>query len=251
MTNRAAQLVPEAALTKGTELVEVFNTGVTHFDAKDWSTAVQSFGQVVAGAPALSAAVYDRGLSYDRQGNNAAAIRDYSRYLALDPQAGDADSVTARMRTLRQSIPSPGTAFALGLLPGGGQFYTGQPLLGAAVIAVTAGGIDLATQTKTVTRDTTYTGPFGGTYPGTYAQTEHPNFALGVGIAAGVTLLGAIQAALVASSRSAGLSTAGDSTGATRSSFLPHAGPVTVELPTVMQSGDGLRLAFPIRITVQ
>lgn len=185
------------------------------------------------------------------RGNKPAAIRDYSRYLALDPQAADADSVRARMQTLRQGIPSPGAAFAIGLLPGGGQFYTGQPLLGVAVIAGAAGGILLASQTKTVTRDTTYTSPFGGSYPGTYEQTTHPNFALGVGIAAGVTLAGAIQAALVASSRSAGLGSATDTTGATRSSFLPHAGPVTVELPTVIQSGDGLRLAFPIRISVQ
>jgi len=118
------------------------------------------------------------------------------------------------------------------------------------VIAGTAGGILLAAQSKTVTRDTTYTGPFGGSYPGTYAVTEHQNFALGVGIAAGVTLLGAVQAALVASARGAGLSAAAD-TGANRSSFLPHAGPVTVELPTVIQSSAGLRLAFPIRVTVQ
>jgi tetratricopeptide (TPR) repeat protein len=251
VTGRAAQLVPEAALAHGTELVEQFNTGVAHFDTRDWSTAVQSFGQVAAGAPALPAAIFDRGLSYDRQGDKAAAIRDYSRYLALVPQAEDADSVRARMQTLREGIPSPGAAFALGLLPGGGQFYTGQPLLGAAVIAATAGGVVLALQTKTVTLDTTYQGPFGGSYPGTYQQIQHPNLALGVGVAAGVTLLGAVQAALVASARGAGLSAAADSVGATRSSFLPHAGPVTVELPTVIQSSDGLRLAFPIRITVQ
>ncbi len=251
VTGRAAQLVPEPALTRGTELVEQFHTGIAHFDAKDWSTAVQSFGQVVTGAPTLPAAVYNLALSYDREGNSPAAIRDYSRYLSLVPQAEDADSVRARMQTLRQGIPSPGVAFALGLLPGGGQFYTGQPLLGVGVIAGTAAGILIAAQSKTVIRDTTYTGPFGGSYPGTYAVTEHPNFALGVGIAAGVTLLGAVQAALVASARGAGLSSAADSAGGSRSSFLPHAGPVTVELPTVIQSSDGLRLAFPIRITVQ
>ena len=121
VTGRAAQLVPEAALTRGTELVEQFHTGVAHFDAKDWSTAVQSFGQVVAGAPALPPAIYNLAVSHDRQGNSPAAIRDYSRYLSLVPQAEDADSVRARMQTLRQAIPSPGAAFAIGLLPGGGQ----------------------------------------------------------------------------------------------------------------------------------
>ena len=121
VTGRAAQLVPEAALTRGTELVEQFHTGVAHFDAKDWSTAVQSFGQVVAGAPAFPPAIYNLAVSHDRQGNSPAAIRDYSRYLSLVPQAEDADSVRARMQTLRQAIPSPGAAFAIGLLPGGGQ----------------------------------------------------------------------------------------------------------------------------------
>ena len=106
VTGRAAQLVPEAALTRGTELVEQFHTGVAHFDAKDWSTAVQSFGQVVAGAPALPPAIYNLAVSHDRQGNSPAAIRDYSRYLSLVPQAEDADSVRARMQTLRQAIPA-------------------------------------------------------------------------------------------------------------------------------------------------
>ena len=46
------------------------------------------------------------------------------------------------------------------------------------MIAGTAGGILIAAQTKTVVRDTTYTGPFGGSYRGAYAVTEHPNFAL-------------------------------------------------------------------------
>jgi tetratricopeptide (TPR) repeat protein len=252
VTNRSAQLVTEPDLNRGTQLVEQFHAGVTHFDAREWSAAVDAFGQVVTGAPYLPAAVYDRGLAHDRKGDDAAAIRDYSRYLALDPSAADADSVSARMRTLRRSIPTPGAAFALGLLPGGGQFYTGQPLLGVAVIAGTAGGIVLALQTKVVTRDTTYTGPFGNTYPGTYQQRTYPNFALGVGIAAGVTLLGAVQAAIVAGGRSAGLNVPADtSTSPQRSSMLPHAGPVTLEPPTVIQSPRGSLLAFPIRISVQ
>jgi tetratricopeptide (TPR) repeat protein len=251
VTNLAAQLVTESDLARGTQLVEQFHAGETHFDAREYSQAADAFGTVVTGAPSLADAVYNRALARDRRGDDAAAIRDYSHYLALTPDAPDADSVSARMRILRQRIPNAGTAFALGLLPGGGQFYTGQPLLGVAVIAGAAGGIVLALQTKTVTRDTLYTGPFGGTYPGTYMQKEYPNFALGVGIAAGVTLLGAVQAAIVAGGRSAGLNVPADTGVAKRTSMLPHAGPVTIELPTVMPSPRGSLLAFPIRVSVR
>jgi len=107
----------------------------------------------------------------------------------------------------------------------------------------------LAIQSRTVTRDTTFTGPFGGTYPGTYTQTQHPNLALGVGVAGGITLFGAIEAAIVAHGRSAGLDDGDGGRPAPGTAFLPHVGPVTLELPTVMAAADGLRLALPLHVT--
>jgi hypothetical protein len=151
------------------------------------------------------------------------------------------------MQQLRHGIPSATTAFFLGLLPGGGQFYTKQPVLGAVVLAGAAGGVVLAIQSRTVTRDTTFSGPFGGTYPGTYTQTQHPNLVLGAAVAGGVTLFGAIEAAIVAHGRSAGLDDGNRSAPGT--AFLPHVGPVTLELPTVMAAADGLRLALPLHLT--
>ena len=204
-------------------------------------------------APALSAAAYDGGLAHDQDGNAAAAIHDYSRYLQLEPNASDDPAVRARMQQMRHGIPSTTTAFFLGILPGGGQFYTKQPVLGAVVLAGAAGGVFLALQTRTVTRDTTFTGPFGGTYPGTYTQTQHPNLVLGAAVAGGVTLLGMIEAAAVAHGRGAGLDDTGDTgnagRGATGTALLPHVGPVTLELPTVIAASDGLRLALPLHVT--
>jgi hypothetical protein len=247
---RVAHLLSPSAVTRGNEVVDKFHTGVTDFDARDWGAAVVAFGLAVTQDSTLSAAVFDRGLSRDQDGDKAAAIRDFSRYLQLEPQASDAAAVQARIEALRSQIPSPGTAFALGLLPGGGQFYTGQPVLGAVVIAAVAGGVALAVQTHSVTRDTLFPGPFGGTYAGTYTQTQHPDLVIGAAAGGGVLLLGAIEAALVAHSRGAGLSSA-DTPGETRSASLPHIGPVTVELPTPMRAAGGLRWEFPLQIAVR
>jgi hypothetical protein len=229
-------------------MVREFKSAIASYDAHDWSAAAAGFGKVMTGAPALSAPVYDRGVAYARDGDNASAIRNLSRYVQLEPQAPDAPAVRARIQTLRHGIPSAGAAFGVGLLPGGGQFYTGQPILGAAVIAGAAGGIALALRTHTFTRDTMYMNPFGGFYPGTYTQTQHQTLAVGVAVAGGVTILGAIQAAIVAHGRGAGLTDA-ELRAPSQSALLPHVGPVTVELPTVLQAPDGLRLALPIRVT--
>jgi len=247
---RVAQLLPPAAVTRGNDVVGAFTTGLTAFDARDWSSAITEFSQAATEDSALSAAVYNRALARDRHGDNAAAIRDLSRYLQMEPQASDAPAVQARIDALRSAIPSPGTAFALGLLPGGGQFYTGQPVLGVAVIAAVAGGAVVALQTRTVTRDTLFTDPFGHTYPGTYTQTQHPNLVIGAATGGGVLLIGAIEAALVAGSRGAGLA-APSAPGGTRSALLPHVGPLTVELPSLTRTADGLRWVFPVRIAVR
>jgi tetratricopeptide (TPR) repeat protein len=244
---RLAHLLSPPVIAKGNDVVTAFHTGLTDFDARDWSGAVAAFGLVVSQDSALSAAVYNRGLAHDRDDDPAAAVRDYSRYLQLEPQASDAVAVRARVDALRSGIPSAGTAFALGLLPGGGQFYTGQPVLGAVVIAGVAGSVALAVQSRTITRDTTYIGPFGGTYPGTYTQTQHPNLVVGAAAGGGILLFGAIEAAIVAHGRGAGLSEAAGPAG-TRSALLPHLGPVMVDLPTLARAPDGLRWQFPLRV---
>jgi tetratricopeptide (TPR) repeat protein len=249
ITGRIVQLLPAEVMVRGNDVVSAFQSGVVAFDARDWRDAIAAFTKAETQDTALTAAVYDRGVAYDLNGDAAAAIQDYSSYLRRDPLASDTDQVRARVDALRSSIPSPGAAFALGLLPGGGQFYTRQPILGVVVIAGIAGGVVFALQSRTVTRDTTFTDPFGGTYPGTYNQTQHPDIAIGAGVAGGVLLLGALEAELVAHGRSAGVASA--DTAGSRSAFLPHVGPMTVELPTLVRASTGLRWQWPLRITVQ
>lgn len=248
IADRVTKLLPPAQVAHGTEVAREFKTALASYDSHAWSEAADRFGKVADGAPTLSAPVYDRGIAHARDGDNAGAIRDLSRYLQMEPQAPDAAAVRTRIQALRNGIPSAGKAFGLGLLPGGGQFYTGQPALGVAVIAGAAAGVALAVRTKTLIRDTTFIDPFGRPYPGTYSQTTHPTLAVGIAVAGGVTILGAIEAALVAHGRGAGLSE-GDATAPSQSALLPHAGPFTLELPTVMQAPDGLRLALPLRLS--
>ena len=247
--DRVGKLLPGAVLAHGTAVVAQFKTGVTAFDARDWSTASDQFGKVVEAAPTLSAAVYDRALARDHDGDAADAIHDYSRYLQMEPGVSDAVLVRSRMLSLQHGIPSTGTAFALGLIPGGGQFYTGQPVLGAVVVAGVAGGVVLALQSRTVTRDTTFVGPFGGTYTGTYNQTQHPTRVLGFAVGGGVLIFGAIEAAIVAHGRNAGAGDSDASTATSHTVLLPHLGPVTMELPTVVAASSGLRLALPLHVT--
>jgi Tfp pilus assembly protein PilF len=246
--DRVAKLLPGGTLAHGSAVVTEFKLAVASYDAGSYGSAAEQFDSVNTAAPVLSAAAYDGGLAHDQNGDAAAAIHDYSHYLQLEPNASDAAAVRARMQQMRHGIPSATTAFFLGLLPGAGQFYTKQPVLGVVVLAGAAGGVFLALQTRTITRDTMFVGPFGGTYPGTYTQTQHPNLALGAAVAGGVTLLGAIEAAVVAHGRGAGMDDAGDA-GATRTALLPHLGPVTLELPTVIAASDGLRLALPLHVT--
>ncbi len=240
-------LAPDA-VARGNDVVVAFRGGVVDFDARDYDGAVAAFTKAAQDS-ALTDAIYNRALAHDRNGEAAAAVRDYATYLRLNPQAADAVVVRGRIDVLRSGIPSPGTAFALGLLPGGGQFYTKQPVLGVVVIAGVAGGVALALHSTTVTRDTTYTAPFGGTYAGTYTQTQHPDLAIGAGVAGGVLLLGAIQAALVAHSRSADFS--GTDVDASRAALLPRVGPVMVDFPVLVRTSDGLRWQFPLRIAVR
>jgi hypothetical protein len=249
ISDRIAKLLPPAVLAHGVAVVAQFKSAVASYDSRDWPAAADQFGVVVQAAPALSAAVFDRALAQAHRGDDAAAIHGFALYLQLEPGASDAVLVRSRMQSLRHGIPSTGTAFALGLLPGGGQFYTGQPVLGVVVLAGAAGGVVLALQSHTVTRDTTFIGPFGGTYSGTYTQTQHPNRVIGFAVAGGVTLLGAIEAALVAHGRNSGLGDADGAAAAPRTSLLPHVGPVTLDLPTVIAASDGLRLALPLHVT--
>jgi tetratricopeptide (TPR) repeat protein len=78
------KLDPGVALNKG---IEAYNTG-------DLETAMGHFSSVVEDNPDLADGYYYRGLIYLQQGDSAAALADFQRFLELDPE--HAEAATAR-----------------------------------------------------------------------------------------------------------------------------------------------------------
>jgi tetratricopeptide (TPR) repeat protein len=219
--DKLTALLPSSELGRGTTMVERFHAGLQHYDQSDWNAAIEAFTAVTVAAPGFAPAYFDRALALARAHQRPAAIRDFDRYLALVPNAGDRVTVRARQLALRHELPSATTAFWLGLLPGAGQYYTRQPLLGVLVTGAAAGAVVWSVQTQTVTKTATFTDGNGHPYQQTYPATERKNLAAGIGAAAGVTLLGAIQAAIVAHNRSSGLPPLADTATTRVSRTLP------------------------------
>jgi len=115
----------------------------------------------------------------------------------LTPAAADSEAVSQRQLALRRELPSATAAFWLGLIPGGGQYYTRQPLLGVLVTGASAGAVVWGVRSQAVTRTATFTDRNGHPYAQNYQTSEQKNLGAGIGVAAGVTLLGAIEAVVV------------------------------------------------------
>lgn len=243
---RLTALLAPSVAKQGTGLVATFESGVKAYDAGDWGAADAAFTSVIHGAPGYAPAVYDRGLTRDHRHHQGDAIRDFNEYLRLAPAADDRPAVRDRIDALRNEMPSAGTAFAIGLLPGGGQYYTGQIPLGLLVTAAAGGGVGLALTTQTVTKLHHFVDVNGNPYTQPYQATEHQNLGLGIGIAGGVTILGAIEAALVAHHRAAQLPPA-DST--PTASLDTHHPALAWQLPAVVPTMTGLQIGMPLKLT--
>ena len=203
--DKLTALMPTIALRSGTAMVERFRDGIEDYDHGEWAAAAESFADVTAVAPGFAPAVFNRALALARAHHQAAAIREFDRYLALLPDAADRAAVQERQDELRRQLPSATTAFWLGLVPGAGQYYTRQPLAGLLVTGAAAGAVVWGAQAQTVKKTATFTDSNGHPYQQTFPATEHKNLPAGIGAAAGVTLLGAIEAAIVAHNRSSSL----------------------------------------------
>jgi tetratricopeptide (TPR) repeat protein len=244
--DKLAALLPSSELSRGTTMVERFRAGVQSYDQSDWSGAAQAFSNVVDAAPGFGPGFYDLALSRAHAHHQTGAIRDFDEYLQLTPNASDREAVRQREIELRHELPSATTAFWIGLIPGGGQYYTRQIFLGVVVTGAAGGAIAWGAQSQTVTKTATFTDANGHPYSETYPATEHKYLAAGIGAAAGVTLLGAIQAAIVAHGRSTGLPPLGDTTATPATS---GALPPRFRAPTIVASNGqlGLGLAFEFR----
>jgi len=243
--DQLARLLPSGAIERGTAVAAQFQTGAARYDAGDWDGAAESFRAVTTAEPGDAPAWYNQGLSLAQAHRQIDAVRALGQYLTLAPDAADRPAVREEIRRLRGELPHAGTAFALGLLPGGGQYYTGQIPLGIVVTAGAAGGVVWALTTQTVTKLHHYVDENGVPYTQPYQASEHSYLGAGLAIAGGVTLFGAIEAAVVAHHRSSELPPADSTTSAS----IDRAHPVLAwTLPTVDPSRDGLHVGLPVRI---
>jgi tetratricopeptide (TPR) repeat protein len=182
--------------------VQAFREGLSGFDAGLLERAVASFDSATARAPQWADAVYDRGVVLARLGRRAEAARDLRRYLELHPDAPDGIAVSERIGELQSvtttRMPSPGAALTLGIMiPGMGQFYSGRALGGMTVLALAGGAVAAGMLIEDVqVRCLTDPGPDGSCPPGQVLREDvsRPYQIAGLGTAAAITLIGAIEA---------------------------------------------------------
>ncbi|HEU4628145.1 MAG TPA: hypothetical protein VFS08_00265, partial [Gemmatimonadaceae bacterium] len=191
LSPRPARVIPDAAMVH-------FRAGVSAQSARRWSDAEREFTRAIAVARDWGAPYYNRALVREAQKRPEQAIGDLQRYLELEPEARDRPAVVRHVAELRKRTLDSGEALALGLMPGVGQMYTRRPGLGVLFLAGAGGAAywGLRQDSRMVTRTETFVDPFGKEYTETITEEvrSRPNLTAGVATAAGITLLGAIEA---------------------------------------------------------
>jgi tetratricopeptide (TPR) repeat protein len=187
-----------------------FAAGLDQADAEFYEGALESFTVAIESAPDWPPPIYNRGVIYERLGRVGESLADYRRYLELVPSQVDAQvmDVSQRIGLLEGSAtaPSPAGAFVLGFLPGMGHYYSGNPIRGTVFLALagsaTVAGVLVKNVTVVCVNDV---GP-GQDCPAPLVHdeiTERPLLMPAVGVAAAITLIGAIDALLKARGRRA------------------------------------------------
>jgi len=190
LPHRAAALSSPRPVSYPAEAASQLRAGIDFFAARNTTSADRALTSAAGAAPAWPDVYYERALVYQAEGRTSQAIADFQHYLQLRPNAADRDVVASRIGALDRS---PTKAFASGILPGGGQFYTHQPILGVVVL----GGVAASAVWAFKSTPITFTDPFGHPYQ---AGTERKNLWTGVAVGGGIWLLGALEAAIHAAS---------------------------------------------------
>jgi tetratricopeptide (TPR) repeat protein len=186
--------IPEAAQTE-------FLNGLLQEDLGQLEGAAARFGAAFQAAPDWPDAIYNRGVINARLGAREEAVADLQQYLALFPNAPDANTVSQRIGQLQfhpPSLISPGTAFSVGLLiPGMGQFYSGRALGGLSVLSLAAGALAAGFLVEEVQVRCVGATPSGGDCPPDRIisqETSKPYMIPSLAVYGAVTILGAIEA---------------------------------------------------------
>ena len=236
---RLLRLVPKGAAQSAQELLGTFRLGLFLYDSAKYDASERAFDDVVHRAPLAAEGYFNRGLMRAAIGRRADALKDFEAYLAAVPSAEDRVDITRTIATLRRPVYSEGSAFARGILPGFGQFYTGRPVIGVVVLAGVAAAAALGVSQKNNEKTIPYTDPNGVSAPYTQQFTRRPYLVPGIVAAIGLTLGAAAEAVFYAKRSSQGaavLQTGRVSSGASRAYEWQMA-------PTIDASGrTGLQL---------
>lgn len=176
------------------EVTVRLRTGATYAERGEFLAAAAAFEAATVLAPSMAEAYHDQASVLVAAGQLEQGRVLLERYLQMRPAAPNAAEAQRQLRLLERTGYSPATALGAGILPAGGQFYTGQYILGAVIAAATAGGVVYALDTEQEIRTVTGVDPNGVPYQYEAAFTERPNLLTGLGIAAGATIFGAIEA---------------------------------------------------------
>ena len=190
--------------------VAAFERGVSMAELDRLADAEAAFETALREQPDWPPAVYNAGVVSARRGDRIKAVERLRRYLTLAPEASDVAAVSRTIGRWEAAAddraPSPATTLALGMvLPGTGQFYSGRTWTGVGVLAAATSALAAGLLIKEVSvRCVGAAGP-SGSCPSDQVvgrQTRRPHMGLALGIAAGVTVAGAVEAFLrVRSSR--------------------------------------------------
>lgn len=184
------------------EARDAFIAGIVQADSSFYTGAISAFSVAIEAAPDWGAPVYNRALVYESLGMIRESLSDYRLYLEIAPTSIDpvVAMVSERIGLLEglasAGTASPGGALVLGVLPGMGHYYTRRPLGGSLVLAVTTGVIAAGFIFKDVTVECV-TDPMGMVCPPEDVvgeSTDRPLLLPALGVAAAVTLIGAIDA---------------------------------------------------------
>lgn len=198
VNDRVTRLAPRPARVIPDSAMRHFRAGVAAQESRRWSDADREFTRAIGIARDWGAPYYNRALVREAQKRPEQAVGDLQRYLELEPEARDRPAVVRHVADLRRRALQPEQALALAIVPGLGQAYTRRPALGALFLAGSGGALywGLRQTTKVETHTETFVDPFGKEYTQTITEEvrSRPDLTAGIATAAGITILGAIEA---------------------------------------------------------
>lgn len=194
------------------EARQAFILGLAEADANRYTNSLSAFTVAVDNAPEWGAAVYNRALVYEELGFVQESLDDYRTYLELSTSEIDPILVVVSERIgLLEGIasvgtPSPTGALAVGMVPGMGHYYTGRPLGGTVTLLAAGASLAGGFMVKEITTLCLGDVPADGVCPDDLIVdelTRRPYALYGLGVAAVITVVGAIEASIKARRRRA------------------------------------------------